>query len=279
MEQTNVKRLLHTMAPFLIMVLSQRLLTLLTGRLGLTGALAELLAFLPSAAVGLALFRLRTFDVQEDGGGDSVPLEVGPLIPESRTVCVLAVFASSAIMILLMWGFSAIFSGGFDTRADTTAAGAISLLLIHPLVEEYVFRWRFYRSLREMSPIFGCLAQAVMFAIMHSSVQGMIYALTGGVMLAFTVEETGVLWSAVAAHILVNLRTYCYIGVLAEHPAARQRIDGVLYVLGLAAAVGIVVIRSRRFRAQKEPETPETLPWEQDDEPEKPDETDGDMPS
>ena len=246
MERMNVRRLLHSLVPFLTMLLVQRALTLAADRLSLNGALTETAIFLLSAAAGFALLRSGLFAVPEG----ETPLEVPPLSPETPAVCLLAVPAAVAGMILFGYLSAALFVG--EEGLDLSPLGIVSLLLVHPLVEEYLFRWCIYRNLREMSPIFGCLAQAVMFALLQNSVAGMIGALTGGVILAFTVEETGVLGSAVAAHILTKLRTVLWAGALAEYPEIRRRIDIVLYLAGVAAAAGVLFIRSRRLRRAAE---------------------------
>lgn len=106
-----------------------------------------------------------------------------------------------------------------------------------------------------MQPFFAGLAQAIMFAIVHSSVGGMVYALFAGVILVFVTERSGSLSVAIFSHILVNLRSFVYLTLLSDNGAisaaidpARVRtvIDFIIVAVGFAAILLLLVRRGMR---------------------------------
>ena len=257
MEKNDVNRILHTMTPFVLMVLTERLLILLFGRLfpGI-GETGKLCAYLPAAALALFLFRWGRFAEEEEY--DPVP----PMIKKSVPRCLLHLALSAAALVTVMFMVSAYMNG--DTAFPDTARAAgdmpsltplsvLSLLVIHPLTEEYLFRGCFYGELRRMNPVFGCMAQAVMFAILHSSVDEMLYALAAGVILGILAEETGRLWPCAAAHIFVNARSLVAVTVLAELGGVRYAMDSTLLTVGAAA---FVILAATRARFAADPESP-----------------------
>ena len=58
MEKTNIRRLVGVMMPFVIMVIFQRLLLVLTGMSGLPDVIGSTLAFLTASAGGIFFFRM-----------------------------------------------------------------------------------------------------------------------------------------------------------------------------------------------------------------------------
>ena len=171
-SKTGVSRLLHTLVPFMVMAAMQKGILLLCASTPIAGTdAASLVAFLPAAAVTAALFRVRTYTPPP-------PEEetVGPLVPRPLFVCLLHGAAATAAMIAVMFAVSALTQGQatpYDLPAPSdsriTALTVLSLCLIHPVIEEWLFRGAFYGELRRMSPIFAVLAQAVMFAIVHNT--------------------------------------------------------------------------------------------------------------
>ena len=244
-SKLGVSRLLHTMVPFMVMAAMQKGILLLCAARGIAGTdMASLLAFLPSAGVAAALFRVRTYDPpppEEEA--------VGPLVPRSFRICFLHTLTATAAMIGMMFALSALMHGQAIPGAEAASADPVtvltvlSLCLIHPVIEEALFRGAFYGELRRMSPLFAILAQAVMFAIVHDTVDGMIYALTAGVILGILAERSGRLWPPILAHILINARSLLCVTLLAADPTARRILDGVLLFLGIAAFAAVFVWR------------------------------------
>ena len=250
MEKNNVNRILHTMTPFLALILTERLLLMLARRLLTSvGDGLGLGIFLLAAAFALFLFRAVSYP--EEGETDPVP----DLIRKSTGRCLLHLAAALAALVTLMFVVAAYSSGESAFSETASVAGdmpslsplsVLSLLLIHPVAEEFLFRRCFYGELRRMNPVFGCMAQAVMFAIMHDSVDGMFYALAAGVILGILAEETGRLWPCVAAHMLVNTRSLISVTVFAERGGVRYAMDSGILTLG---AVAFVILAATRVRS------------------------------
>ena len=168
--------------------------------------------------------------------------------------CVLHLLASVAALVTLMFLVAAFMNGEEAFSGGVSAAGEMpsldplsvaSLLLIHPVAEEVLFRRLYYGELRRMHPVFGCMAQALMFALAHESVDGMIYALAAGVLLGVLAEETGRLWPTVAAHVFVNLRSLVSLTVFAERGGVRYGLDSAILTAG---AVAFVILAATRVR-------------------------------
>ena len=254
-EKNSVNRLLHTVTPFVLMVLVRKLLLLLFTRIVPAqngGEIGDLCAFAVSAAIAVFLFRARKFE--EEPEDDPVP----PLPKKKTSRTVLHLIVSASALVFTMFVVAAYLNGEAAFSDTVTAVGKIpsstflsvlSLLIVHPLTEEYLFRRCFYGELRRMNPVFGCMAQAVMFAIAHDSVDGMFYALAAGVILGILAEETGRLWPCVAAHIFVNARSLVCVTVLADRGNVRYAMDSVLLTAG-AIAFFILAVTRARFAAE-----------------------------
>ena len=193
MERNNLNRLTHVMISFAGLILVQRAARFLLFRFapGL-GTLGDFLVFLDSDdcyrpayllafGAAFALLRLPLKTVEEE---DPVP----ELVKKKTGRCVLHLLASVAALVTLMFLVAAFMNGEEAFSGGVSAAGEMpsldplsvaSLLLIHPVAEEVLFRRLYYGELRRMHPVFGCMAQALMFALAHESVDGMIYAKAG----------------------------------------------------------------------------------------------------
>lgn len=238
----NIKRLLHTLFPFIIFVFIQRLLVIVTGRLELPiePALTGLLCFLPASAAAVLLFRLKTYAPTDEEENDPIP----PPEKSHPGHGLLGVVAAVAVMIVLMFLVSVPFSGSDSEAPAKSLTAFLSLVLIHPIAEEYIFRGLFYGELRKMNPVFGCLVQCVMFAIAHETVTGMIYALGSGIVLAYLMENTGRLWVPMAAHAIINFRSWLCLTVLAEEPLLCTMIDRIFIIGGFVCFILFLIIRN-----------------------------------
>ncbi len=262
MEKTNVRRLVGVLLPFVITVIVQRLGYLVFDRLALTGTVWDTLVFLIASAVGIFFFRMSCGEEilllgsragTETSAGDSAEDDGVPPFPErdsllGRGLCTLVCLGALVVIMYLV-----IFLADEKSTAENipfSAAELAALVGLHPLVEEYLFRWLYYRELRPMHPIFAALAQAVMFAIVHDSVGGMMYALFAGIAFAVALETTGSLGVAVLAHALVNLRSYVFMTWLAELATVRYAVDFVLVSVGFGAFLVLLVRRGLQGIAQ-----------------------------
>lgn len=246
MEKTNINRLLRVFIPFIIMVMTQNTLLLLFGRAGMSGTLPSLTAFIVSSAVAAFIFHLQTHPEDKDTG--------------SRRVCgcakgVMYFFFTTALLIVAMYGVSLVLTNYTAAEVEISPVYLVSILVIHPLIEEHLFRGLFYGELRKMNPMFGIIAQAIMFAIIHGSVDSMVYALFSGVLLGIAAEKTGRLWVPYAAHVFINARSLIYLTWLSNADTIRERIDITLVALG---AVSLLILLWMRGRSAIDIETPET---------------------
>ncbi len=265
MEKTNIRRLIGVMMPFMIMVIVQRLGLLLAGMSPLPAVIGDSLAFLAASAAGIFFFRmscgahaLRPGTVPEETPEEEEDRHVAPF-PPGDTVFgqIMYMLIAGGVLVVTMYVVAAAADTEVVTLPETSvpAAEFVSLVLIHPILEEYLFRWLYYRELRPMQPIFAGLAQAVMFAIVHGSVGGMIYALFAGVVLVFVTELSGSLTAAIGAHMLVNLRSLVYLTWLTDAEQVRMMLDFGMVSLGFAALLILMVRRGlREFHAAAETE-------------------------
>ena len=246
MEKTNIHRLLGVMMPFMIMVIIQRL--------GLLW-LPELPAFMIASAAGIFFFRMSCgADAIRFSAGTAADSESGeeqdhtvPPFPGKDTILgqSMWILLCTGTLIVLMYAVAAVV-GGSASEFPASAADVPALVLIHPFLEEYIFRWLYYRELRPMHPIFAGLAQAVMFAIVHGSVGGMVYALFAGVVLAVALERSGSLAVTVVSHALVNLRSLAFGLWLADAAHLRTVMDFCVVSAGFGAFLVLLVRRGLR---------------------------------
>ena len=232
MEKNNINRLLHVFVPFVIMVMIQNLLRPLWGRIDFEGTTSELISFVIASAAAIIFFTLTN-----PVGGDKTPRA-------GIVKSVLHLLFCIAMLVTTMY-ITAIVTEHYTAKTvSVTPIYVVSVLLIHPIVEEYLFRGLFYGELRKINPIFGIIAQAIMFAIIHDSIDGMTYALVAGIFLGLTTEKTGRHWVPVLAHILINLRSLVYIKVIAENETIRQGIDIGIISAGFAAFLVLLILKN-----------------------------------
>lgn len=257
MEKTKM-RLLRVAIPFIIMVIVGRLTTQIFAELGFHYDTVSLISVILSSFVGILFFRLgqrQSIDSTADAAGAGQPdagssaLHDGDdYFPEHDTVIgqILHLVACVAGMIVIMYMISQMFDTEAVNVERRSIVGVISLIVVHPILEEYIFRYLFYRELRPMQPIFACLTQSVMFAIVHNTIGGMLYSLAAGLMLVLIYERTGTLLMAVLAHSIVNLRSYLFMTLLsgAEFEYTRTVIDFIILSVGIAAALVLMIRRN-----------------------------------
>lgn len=236
MDKNSINRLTHTLVPFIIMAMVQRLLILIYGHFELYGRLAELLAFLPAVGIAVLLFRVKTYHICTE----EEHTEIKPLNKKNTLFSCLQLLITMAVMILLMYATSSFASSMAYSSTNSTELSlltVVSTLIIHPFLEEYLFRYLFYGELRLLNPIFGCMMQAVMFAIIHNTVESMTYALISAVALAILYEQTGAMWTVISAHIFINLRSLLYLTFLAGNDSIIRLLDTVFIAIGGLAFV------------------------------------------
>ena len=174
--------------------------------------------------------------------------------PLNCLVCVVIAFCAMMGLMYIVYTFL----GDSNSSAyPLSPLYVLSLVVVHPVIEEYLFRHLYYEELRLLTPVFSVVAQATMFALDHDAVGSMFTALFCGIVLALLVEATGRWYLAIIAHSLINLRTLIYTTILAEAPTTRNAADLVFYAIGIAALAALVVIRSKEKKTKDTP-VPET---------------------
>ena len=260
--KSSLARLLHAFIPFSIMVLIQRVLLLLFGYIRMPSNTAALFAFVPAALCCAVAF----FLIKVTPSGDEEDEEIPPLTKKSVACSFLQTAVAVAVMAVLMYVVSAIMDEQLADTVSFSVLSAVSLIVIHPIIEEYVFRGLIYTEMRRMSPVFAILAQAVMFAIVHNTVNEMLYALVAGVVLAGLVEVSGRLSTSIAAHMIINARSFIYMTYLADRPQIIRILDTMLFVLGAISLIGVIVMRGFSDGTVESDEVGEVLEVEDDEE-------------
>ena len=252
MERNNINRLLHVFIPFIAMVMVQNLLLLLFGKAGVVGVIPSLFAFVVAAVVAIFIFHIKTFELPEEQPAEEKKVGV--------VSSVMNFFLTTAMLILSMYAVALIIANYSSQSVEMTPVYIISYLVIYPIVEEYIFRNLFYKELSHLSPMFGVIAQAVMFAIIHGTIDGMTYALVSGIFLGIAVEKTGKLWVPCAVHVFINARSLLYLTWLSDNSAFRRQIDVAFISVGLIALLILLIMRGRSavsVEAQQKESLPE----------------------
>lgn len=240
----------HVVVSFCLFIMIGRLSAFLIGALSsFEGVFAELLAFIFAASCSILAFHYyEKLIPHPDGKGASHSVMEGRFKkrPFSMKRYILETVPHTLITVMLLVLSMYLVTIAFDLGGSLVNEAAhtqgvlafLSMVLIHPVTEEYMFRGIFYGKLRRMSPIFACLMQAVMFAISHNGVGGMMYALIAGIILGTAAERSNGIAVPVAAHMIINLRTFLYSLLLPQ--SAVTAIDLSVIIAGVISA-GILI--------------------------------------
>ncbi len=250
MDRRKLSHLIHVLTSFMMTLIISRLAGILLGGV-LGGVWLSLVMFLISSLVGVVIYYVMPDDFIE-GGGDEFETPpictrgLGDVIPHFF-ICLTALTAFMYCVTLFLDGnnFSAYIR---SEPVEFSLVYFLSLCVIHPAVEEFIFRYLYYCELRYLSPVFGLLCQSVIFALTHDTVDGMIYALGAGVILALLLENTGRLLPCLLAHALTNFRSLLYLPVFEGMPTVRGGIDAVIIALGIISSLYILLRRGQAIR-------------------------------
>lgn len=265
-EKIYFHNITRTLVSFCVFILAGKLAGFVVGGFStFQGTIAEMLQFVFAAAVAVLVFlTFETFLPSPeqkapkpsvmDGRFRRRPFSLRRYVLESipHTIASVALLVASMYLVTVAFNLG---SGALihEKYPNHGWAEVLSLLLLHPVAEEYLFRGLYYGELRSMNPIFACLMQAVTFAIAHNGVGGMMYALIAGIILGTAAERSNGIAVPIAAHVLINLRTFLVSGILPEDAAFL--IDGIVISAGILSA-GVLVLLSR-LRAKNSDSTSE----------------------
>ena len=251
-EKLYFHNISHVIVSFCLFILIGRLSGFLIGILSsFEGIAAELLRFIFAASCGILAFhyyeKLIPSPVEKDSSRSvmegrfkkrpfTMRRYILETIPHTLVTVMLLVISMYLVTIAFDLGGSLV----NESIHKPSVLPFLSMVLIHPIAEEYMFRGIFYGKLRSMSPIFACLMQAVMFAISHNGVGGMMYALIAGIILGTAAERSNGIAVPVVAHIIINLRTFLYSGILTANVITA--IDLSVIGAGLISAAILIIV-------------------------------------
>lgn len=127
-------------------------------------------------------------------------------------VCMLANIPANIVVTILQ---SMGFSGNLPSEPKTENLYAnilycISIMVIPPFVEEFVFRGVILSRLRKYGDGFAIFGSAFLFGMFHGNFIQIPFAFIVGLALAFIVVRTGNLWITVAIHAINNSFSLLY---------------------------------------------------------------------
>ena len=271
-SKVKLSHLLHSMTSFVLFLIVSRLSAILLGEFIGRGDVVSLISFILAVSAAVAAFFLMPENItslpeedeeedehSDDGGEKRHPL----LLPILHTA------ATVAAMLVVMFACTKIPYLNFSREIEFVTDAAswlriLSLVVIHPVAEEYLFRCLYLGELKKLGTPFAVLAQAIMFALAHNDVTSMIYALPCGVLLAHLADQSGRAAAdktkkgkrrseysgrgyvfAAIAHSAANLRAIIYMTFLSGNRAVQDAADYVIVVMGLAAAVFFLVLSKK----------------------------------
>ncbi len=143
-------------------------------------------------------------------------------------------------------------SGLYPSFADTFGY-FLSVCVLPPLAEEFVFRGVIFGSLRRFGLSYAAFASALLFGLAHGSFASFVYAGVLGLGLAVLYEKTGTLWACVGVHFLNNTLLFVEYDLLPSY-LSEQAYAFVKAFIGVAAVVLALlclalIIRSDRREA------------------------------
>lgn len=191
--------LLSLAAVFFLFSLSRILSALLAGRGVLYGFVAY---FLPYLGVIAAFWNLTRIC--------SVKSPKKEIKPSVATVFSAAAMALLFILNLTLNKADAKTSAeGFDLFTE-----AVEYVLIAPAAEEFLFRRMVFTYFSRDSLLLAYIGTAVLFALMHGDVRGMILAFPASIALSFAYRYSGKLIYPICLHFLYNFLTFIFVNFL-----------------------------------------------------------------
>jgi len=138
----------------------------------------------------------------------------------------------------------------------------ITSALIPAFAEEFLFRGAILSALRPYGKAPAIIISAVLFGLMHQNAEQLLYATAAGLILATVVYETGSVWCSVLIHFFNNFSKVLKNEILERFPTnisypLYYAIEGLIFILGFASIVYLIVSRGKNKRTVKVEETEE----------------------
>lgn len=209
--------------------------------------------FLPVAFVSKFILR-QSFDECACMDGGIAPSVIALFACTQFSASLPSSVATSISTTLFPAIFNAENSGGYVTQASAETGIPdlvvyfLSLCIITPFIEEYVFRGVVFKALRKFGFTFAAIGSALFFGLVHGTVGQMAYAFVTGIILALIYEKTGNIKTCIAIHALNNTYSFVMVDILPKYldtylVNAVSEISTLL--LAVLAVYGIIVLFSR----------------------------------
>ncbi len=206
-------------------------------------------AALSSAIVLLSVYFINRWKWRESGFL-RLPAGKGAYLPFGAA---LGVLASAALNILLTLLDALRFFPDYEEIMDIAMEGSpfflvISMVILAPLVEEFIFRGLIMEHLRtKMKLPLAILISSAVFGVIHLNLLQGLYAALLGVVMALICVRAGTIWASVCAH--AGFNAVSVIGViLMDTPVIAGLALMALYALSIAGV--IVFFATARGRKQ-----------------------------
>lgn len=156
----------------------------------------------------ILIFKIKKIDIQNTYGIKPVPFKEY-LLSVAAAFC----FSAFSNIVQAVAPIPQELAGGMsDDMEKNTIAFILSVFIVAPVVEEFVFRALVMTKLRKgVSPVTAIIISAILFALIHSMAGGIItvaHAFLGGLVFALAYEKTKSLLPAIVAHIFGNIGSY-----------------------------------------------------------------------
>ena len=268
-QSPQLQTIFHVLLSYAGFLLTNRLLCPLLGRLPLPLGdwVTDLAAFLTAVLVFLGVYTLLGRQSEQkaiprnDRRRCSVPMTI------------VHVGYGFFWLVFLMFLVLLVFPVEGDPVREELLPRLLTAVLVHPLLEEILFRRICQDRLLTLSEVrtetemvedgpaepkepvntragmlFAVLTQALLFALVHTGGGGMLYGFGGGVVLGTLMLRTGRLWVPVVCHMLVNLRSVAC-PYLPE--GLTYGLDFLWLAVGLACGVVFWIHRYRKAGEEK----------------------------
>lgn len=114
-------------------------------------------------------------------------------------------FAIFITVLLSAFGFqSSTLDLNMTRSASETVINMILLVIVAPLVEEYMFRGVIFGMLRRFGAGFAILASGILFGLYHGNFLQALPNTVTGILFAYAVHKTGSIYTSIAIHAFNN---------------------------------------------------------------------------
>lgn len=123
-----------------------------------------------------------------------------------------------------------------------TVSSFASVVLIAPLLEEWIFRGIFFQSLLPYSRNFAVLLSAVIFGLMHRNPPSVINAFVFGMLAAIGFEKTGSILICLVLHMSNNAIAYMATSLISDSSTVVFAVFlGLFCIMSVILAVGLII--------------------------------------